>query len=162
MKSLRAWATPMVIGGFTLMAVTGVLMFFHIDTGLNKLVHEWAGWLMIAGVIAHVTLNVRPFMNYLKKPMPIAVMSAFAVALALSFVPAGQADGPRGLPPGMSASVSIATIDELIALSGAQSGQAYSVLASAGFDAMPGETLGAVAGDDATRQAEVLELLFGS
>lgn len=43
MSSLRKWATPLTIGSFLLMGVTGILMFFHLDIGLNKLAHEWAG-----------------------------------------------------------------------------------------------------------------------
>ncbi|EWS63204.1 hypothetical protein Y695_03563 [Hydrogenophaga sp. T4] len=40
----RPWITPLVMGSFALSAVTGVLMFFHLDTGLNKAAHEcWAG-----------------------------------------------------------------------------------------------------------------------
>ena len=40
MKLQRDWATPLTIGAFGLLAVTGVLMFFHPDSGLNKAVHE--------------------------------------------------------------------------------------------------------------------------
>ena len=32
----RPWITPLVMGSFALSAVTGVLMIFHLDTGLNK------------------------------------------------------------------------------------------------------------------------------
>jgi hypothetical protein len=48
MKISTNWATPLTIGTFTLMAVTGMLMFFHADIGLNKTAHEWLGWVMIA------------------------------------------------------------------------------------------------------------------
>ena len=41
MKISREWATPLTIGAFGLMSVTGMLMFFHLDTGFNKLAHEW-------------------------------------------------------------------------------------------------------------------------
>ena len=49
----RPWITPLVIGTFALMAVTGSLMFFHLDTGLNKTAHEWLGWAMVAAVLLH-------------------------------------------------------------------------------------------------------------
>ena len=39
----RQWTTPLVAGSFLLMGATGILMFFHWDTGLNKTVHEWLG-----------------------------------------------------------------------------------------------------------------------
>ena len=37
------------MGAFTLSAVTGVLMFFHLDSGLNKAAHEWLSWAMVGG-----------------------------------------------------------------------------------------------------------------
>ena len=57
MKVSREWATPLTIGLFILMAVTGILMFFHLDSRLNKLAHEWLGWLFVVGVVAHAAAN---------------------------------------------------------------------------------------------------------
>ncbi len=37
---LRRWATPLIIGAFLLMSVTGVLMFFEIDAGLTAVAHN--------------------------------------------------------------------------------------------------------------------------
>ena len=61
---LKAWATPLTIGAFGLMATTGLLMFFHLDSGLNKTAHEWLGWAMILGVVAHVMLNWKAFKRH--------------------------------------------------------------------------------------------------
>lgn len=52
-KVSREWATPVTVGVFVVMAATGLLMFFHLDIGLNKAAHEWLGWLMVAAVAAH-------------------------------------------------------------------------------------------------------------
>ena len=57
LQTLRPWATPLTIGSFALMATTGILMFFHLDSGLNKVAHEWLGWAMVAGVALHATVN---------------------------------------------------------------------------------------------------------
>ena len=46
----REWVTPIAAGGFLISAVTGVLMFFHLDTGLNKVAHEWLSWVFLGGV----------------------------------------------------------------------------------------------------------------
>ena len=43
MKLSRDWATPLTAGAFIVLAVTGLLMFFHLDRGLNHLAHEWLG-----------------------------------------------------------------------------------------------------------------------
>ena len=95
MKIQREWATPITIGAFGLLAVTGVLMFFHLDSGLNKTAHEWLGWVLLGGVAAHLAVNLPAFKRHLTAPRGRAVMAAFALVLGLSFVPLGGAsDGP--------------------------------------------------------------------
>ena len=97
LNTQRPWITPLVTGIFLLMAVTGGLMFFHLDTGLNKSAHEWLGWAMVAGVALHVALNVNGFKRYLNTPTSRWVLGASVAALALSFVPLGGEAG--GKPP---------------------------------------------------------------
>ena len=61
---LRTWAGPLTIGSFGVVATTGILMFFHADSGSMKLAHEWLGWLLVLGVIAHVVLNKDFFLGW--------------------------------------------------------------------------------------------------
>jgi hypothetical protein len=56
-KISREWAAPLAIGAFGLMSVTGLLMFFDLDTGFNNLAHEWLSWVMVTGVAAHAAVN---------------------------------------------------------------------------------------------------------
>lgn len=83
MKLLRIWATPLTIAAFIVMGATGVLMFLHLDSGLNKVVHEWAGWAMVIGVVAHVVLNWRAFSTYFRRPIARVMMAAGVVVLGL-------------------------------------------------------------------------------
>lgn len=83
----RPWITPLVIGMFMLMTVTGILMFFHLDSGLNKAAHEWLSWIMVGGVALHVVLNLPAFKRHFNQRTSRMVMALFAVVLALSFVP---------------------------------------------------------------------------
>jgi hypothetical protein len=83
----RSWITPLVIGAFVLSAVTGVLMFFHLDSGMNKLAHEWLSWAMLAAVVLHVLLNLPAFKRYLGQKTALVVIAVFALVLALSFLP---------------------------------------------------------------------------
>ena len=83
----RPWITPLVIGAFTLSAVTGVLMFFHLDTGLNKLAHEWLSWAMLVAVALHALLNLPAFKRYFGQKTALVVMGVLALLLALSFMP---------------------------------------------------------------------------
>lgn len=93
----RSWITPLVIGSFVLLSVTGVLMFFHLDTGMNKVVHEWFSWLFVAGAGLHLALHNASFKKYLASTTGRWVMAAFVLALGLSFVSFGGAGGSK--PP---------------------------------------------------------------
>ena len=86
MPSLRQIATPLTIGAFILSAVTGVLMFFHLDIGLNKAAHEWVSWAVVVGVVLHLSVNFRAFRGYLKRPVARGLIAGFVVLLAASFL----------------------------------------------------------------------------
>lgn len=92
--SLRAWATPLTIGSFLLMAATGVLMFFELEPGLTTVVHQWFSWLFLLGATAHIAINIRPFKNHLKSRWGQASIAAFTVILALSLTSWGLVTGP--------------------------------------------------------------------
>ena len=99
LNTQRPWITPLVIGAFFLSAVTGVLMFFHLDSGLNKTAHEWLSWAMVIGVTLHVLINMPAFKRYFTQTTGKVVMGVFALVLALSFIPAGGASGEPGFAP---------------------------------------------------------------
>lgn len=100
MKINREWATPLTAGAFALMAVTGVLMFFHLDRGLNHDAHEWLGWAMVVGVGAHVTANFSSFKNHLNSKTGRSIIAACILVLGLSFISPPEEDrGPGWAPP---------------------------------------------------------------
>lgn len=89
--TLRSWATPLTVAAFLLISVTGILLFFHLETGLSKAAHEWLGWFLVVGVAAHLWLNWRAFTTYFKRPAAMAIMGAGGLALVASLlVPAGE------------------------------------------------------------------------
>lgn len=88
--TLRDWATPMVAGAFLLSATTGILIFFHWDTGLNKAAHEWLGWALVLGVAAHLASNFAGFQKRFAAPLSKIIIGVFAAVLLLSFIPAGK------------------------------------------------------------------------
>ncbi|MEY5099257.1 MAG: hypothetical protein RJA36_1976 [Pseudomonadota bacterium] len=91
----RSWITPAVIGAFALSAATGVLMFFHLDSGLNKAAHEWLSWALLGAVGLHALLHVAPFKRHLGSAVGRGVVLGFLALLALSFVPAvGKKEHP--------------------------------------------------------------------
>jgi hypothetical protein len=98
----RPWITPLVIGAFFLTAVTGMLMFFHLDGGLNKTAHEWLSLAMVVGVLLHALLHWPAFKRYFSQTTGRAIVGVFTLVLALSFIPAGGAGSGE---PGFAAPV---------------------------------------------------------
>ena len=96
MNVQRSWATPIAAGAFLLSAVTGVLIFFHVDSGLNKAAHEWLSWLLLGGVVLHVLANLGGFKRHFATRGGLAVMGAFALVLALSFIAPAAELSPNG------------------------------------------------------------------
>lgn len=96
---LRLAITPLVMGGFLISAVTGVLMFWHIDSGLNKVAHEWLSWAFLLGVGLHLGVHVKSVRRHLLGRLGQAVVGLFVGALALSFWPAAGPSEPGFAPP---------------------------------------------------------------
>jgi len=159
MKFLRKWATPLTVASFLIMGMTGTLMFFHLDSGLNKLIHEWAGWVMLVGVLAHVVLNWRAFTTYFKRPLAMGIMGLGVVALAASFVPVGGSGGGDTVRMVMM-SISSAQLETMIALSGKDTDAGLVALAEAGYDAQLGQSMATLTGGDRATQDAILAVLF--
>jgi phage FluMu protein gp41 len=100
MKIQRSWVTPITAGAFLLSGVTGILIFFHMETGANKFVHEWLGWLLVAGAALHVVVNYAGFKSHLATSRGKVLLGVFAVALIARFIPvSGEIDEPPFMQP---------------------------------------------------------------
>ena len=157
MSSLRSWATPLTISSFVIMGVTGILMFFHVDTGLNKFVHEWAGWVMVAGVGAHLLMNWRAFKTYFKRPLAKGIMAVGALALFASFAPVSEGASPGKI---LMQAIGDANVETVIALSGQELDVGLARLAGAGFDAQADTPVQVLTDGNRGRQKQIIEALF--
>ena len=99
MRLQRDWVTPITMGAFGLLAVTGVLMFFHADSGLNETAHQWLSWVLIGAVMLHAAVNWAGVKRHLAGWRGRAAVAAFAVLLAVSFLPLGGSGEPPFVPP---------------------------------------------------------------
>jgi hypothetical protein len=152
----RNWITPIAAGTFLLSAVTGVLIFFHLDSGLNKLAHEWLSWLLLAGVVLHVVANLAAFKRHCTSRIGASVMGAFAVLLALSFVSVGA----KREPPFMASvrALSDAPLATLAQVARKSPEQIRAVLAAEGLPAVSDtQSLGELAGPDMGQRARLLK-----
>jgi hypothetical protein len=97
---IRAWATPLTIGAFALSAITGVMIFFHVELGLAKVLHEWFSWCLVIGGVFHVLGSWGPFVRYFSRPAGMAIIGLFGVLIVASFLPlGGDGHGKGGMPP---------------------------------------------------------------
>lgn len=151
----REWVTPLAMGAFLLSAVTGVLMFFHADSGLNKAVHEWLGWVLLGGVALHATVNLAGVKRHLAGRTGRLVVAGFALLLAASFVPVGGGDEPPFVAPVRA--LAAAPLPVLAQVAGTTPGELQQRLAKAGYPAA--DTNASVAqrvGGDTRKQIRVL------
>lgn len=162
MKALRKVATPLTVGSFVIMGVTGVLMFFHLDGKLNETVHEWAGWALLAGVLAHLVVNWRAFSTYFKRPLARTIMGAGVLVLALSFLPPSLLGAQGGGSPvdALLQSVGRSDVGTLIALSGQEVDAGLARLAQAGMAAQADTPVQDLTGGDRGQQMAVIRAIF--
>lgn len=154
----RDWATPITMGAFLLMAVTGILMFFHLDTGLNKEAHEWLGWAMVAGVSLHSVANWSALSRHLGRHPAQAIIGLFALLLAGSFFI--QPDKNDGSPAKLlMGTVLAAPLSQVAGLSGQSPQALVDKLTQAGFKvASPEQSLSDIAGKEREPQMKALRL----
>jgi len=163
MNIKRDWATPLTVGAFLLMATTGILMFFHLDTGLNNEAHEWLGWVMVAGVAFHVVSNWRAFTGHLNKGVGRSLIAVFILVLALSFIPAGGDKDDGDGPPFMAPVKALAKlpISTLAVVAQTTPEQLRERLQKAGYQISSSEqSVSELVGPDTHRQVDVIARLF--
>ena len=97
--TLRSWSTPLTIGVFILMSVTGVMMFFELNAGLVTQAHEWFSWAFLFAAGAHIITNIRPFKTHLKSTWGRASIVVFTTVLVASLFSWGVITGTQLLWP---------------------------------------------------------------
>ncbi|MDY0002786.1 MAG: DUF4405 domain-containing protein [Polyangia bacterium] len=87
MKRLRSWVTPITIGSFLLLAVTGLLLFFKMRGGLIVVAHEWLSPIFVVGAGLHIWLNWGAVRANLSRARGIIIVGLFAALLLFSITP---------------------------------------------------------------------------
>jgi len=160
MNIRREWITPITAGAFLLSAMTGTLIFFHIDTGLNKLVHEWLSWVLLGSGALHATANFAGFKCHLGTPHGQLLMGVFALVLLLSFVPLGKKDTPPFAAPIRASSQAPTTLARVAQVS---QEQLHERLTKAGLQPKSDQqSLSDLVGPDMRKQVQVLGMLLAA
>lgn len=155
----RNWVTPLAAGAFLISAVTGVLIFFHLDTGLNKVAHEWLSWILLAAVVLHGVANLGGFKRHFSSRLGLGLMGLFALLLALSFV----APVAKREPPFMASvrALSEAPLSTLALVARQTPENLRARLVSEGLQPSSNdESLGDLVGPDMRKRMHLLERLL--
>lgn len=94
----KAWISPLTAILFTVVAVTGIFMFFHAGPGSFKFIHTWVSWGLVAVGLLHIIANWRPLASYIKTKtalVSIAIGIVLCIAVAMQAGPSQQKGPPR-------------------------------------------------------------------
>ncbi|MBN8649481.1 MAG: DUF4405 domain-containing protein [Caulobacterales bacterium] len=159
--NLRQIATPLTIGGFILMAVTGVLMFFHKEIGFNKPAHEWFSWAFLTGAALHIYLNFGTFKKYFRPSFGLGIIVILLGVLGASFVMKGEKKGASPVRTLIS-KVEDAPISTLAILVKTDSATIIKNLNDNGFKAQnETQSLSDIVGKDREAKEHALGAIFG-
>jgi hypothetical protein len=160
MKPLRDWATPITAGAFLLSAVTGVLMFFHWDMGLNKRAHEWLSWALLLGVALHLSTNLVGVKRHLKGRLGQSLIGVFLLVLALSFFKWGAQEKPPSWSHAVGA-MSRLPLKEMTPLVGMEPQEMVTRLLRAGIDVQSSDqSIQDLVGSNARKQVKALNAIL--
>jgi len=157
---MKSWATPLAIGSFIILAVTGLLMFFKIEGGYIKPVHEWLSWLMVAGVVLHTVANWKAFLSYFSKIPAVSIISVGIVVTVLAvFMPASREGGNPKMK--MMKAIESARLETVAELAGKESEEIVTTLEKKGISVSdPSMTIRQIAKQNQKKEMEVLGLVF--
>ncbi len=157
--SMKSWATPLATATFVILAVTGTLMFFKVEAGFIKPVHEWLSWAMTAGVVLHLIANWKSFTGYFSRKPALAIIgSGLLVTLLSVFVPTGDHANPR---MNMTRALASARLETVAEVAGENSEAIVEKLGSKGITVgQPSMSIREIASQNNKKDMEVLALIF--
>lgn len=85
----RALISPFTSITFISVAITGLLLTFHIKNSGIKILHEWIGYAFVAAGLMHLIINWKAFASYLIKRRAMAAIAAGVVASFVLFYAGG-------------------------------------------------------------------------
>ncbi|WP_319585893.1 DUF4405 domain-containing protein [uncultured Desulfobulbus sp.] len=158
---LREWATPFTMGAFALSALTGVLLFFKINLGLVKPVHEWLSWFLVIGTVFHLLANWRPTVLYFSRPVGKTIFVVFLLLICGSLLPFG-AGGKRQHPASSIAeALTHAPLSAVAQVANHSPDETLALLKTQGINLFSGDpTIQEIADNNHRRALDLLAVIF--
>ncbi len=156
---MKSWATPLATATFVILAVTGTLMFFNVEAGFIKPVHEWLSWAMTAGVVLHIVANWKSFTGYFSRKPALAIIgTGLVVTLIAVFAPAGDRPNPRR---NMTKALASARLETVAEVAGQNSATLIEKLAGKGVKvSLASNSIREIAKQNNKKDMDVLALIF--
>lgn len=130
---LMRYATAAAAALFAVVAVTGVMMFFHVDQGFVGEMHEWLALVFVAAAAVHVWRNWGGFKTYVRR-RTLVVPTLITGFVALAFlVPAMLGGGGKEPVPRVFNAIENARLADIATLIGAEGGTLETALVAKGF-----------------------------
>jgi len=164
--NIRSWATPLVTGALLISAVTGLLLFFEFEKGLVKPVHEWLGWLLVAGALLHVAANWKAFTGYFSKRLAVAILGLCAivtVASAMPFLGNGEEENGKHVARASAKALETSSIETVALVAKQSPGELIARLKNDGVTVnAPSQTIAEIAAANGKEAPELLGKLIGN
>lgn len=157
--SLRTWSTPLTIGSFVLMAITGVLMFFDVVPGYVSFAHEWFSWFFLVGVAGHIAVNIRAMDKHLRSAWGRGCVAVFSLLLVGSLFSFGRITAPQLKWPISNALIQ-APLSALAEVTRTDSNELLSRLQAQGIRATPEQNIQSLAEQHDVDEFHLLGLVF--
>ena len=93
MKLSRSFITPLITIIYLVVALSGLLMFFHIFDGYTEVVHEILGVIFVVFSVLHVILNWKALKIHFKKR--VFILSTIVVAVISILLVIQQQKSPK-------------------------------------------------------------------
>jgi hypothetical protein len=93
---MRTIATPLTIGSFILVSVTGLFMFFEIQVGLIKPAHEYLSLVFLAGALLHCIVHWKAICNHFRTPLGKGLTLLFVGLSIVAVIPSGLGEHEDG------------------------------------------------------------------
>lgn len=93
MKLSRSFITPLITIIFLVVALSGLLMFFHIFDGYTEVAHEILGVIFVVFSVLHVILNWKALKIHFKKR--VFILSTIVVAVISILLVIQQQKSPK-------------------------------------------------------------------
>lgn len=93
----RAWVTPTISASFLSVAVTGMLLAFHIKSGGIVSLHEWSGYAFALFSIIHMAINWKSLTGIFRNKTAVVVIIA-AVLISAAIFHVGESRVKKARP----------------------------------------------------------------